>query len=65
VALGNNADEKRKLARAYGPGQHLSRMELPGIEPGPKSSLNWENTGLNYAKQRETTRNDLQIRRRR
>jgi hypothetical protein len=39
-------------------------VELPGIEPGPKIDLNWENSGIADAKVRETTQNDLGIRRR-
>jgi hypothetical protein len=33
----------------------LSVMELPGIEPGPKIDLNWDDSGIDHAKVRETT----------
>ena len=52
---------KRKLAKAFGLAQ-LSLVELPGIEPGAKIDLNWDNSGIDDAKQRQTTRNDLRIR---
>jgi hypothetical protein len=42
--------------RQYGAG------ELPGIEPAPKMGLTCGNVGFDYAKRRETTRNDLRIR---
>jgi hypothetical protein len=29
-------------------------VELPGIEPGPKIALNWENSGIYDAKVRES-----------
>jgi len=34
-------------------------MELPGIETGTKISLTCGNAGLDYAKRRESTGNDL------
>jgi hypothetical protein len=30
-------------------------VELPGIEPIPKIDLSWDNSGIDDAKQRETT----------
>jgi len=39
-------------------------VELPGIEPGAKMCLSWENTGFDDAKRREMTSTDLRIRRR-
>jgi hypothetical protein len=42
----------------------MGLRELPGIEPGAKMVVSWGNAKLNYAKPRETTRNDLRIRRR-
>src|ERR1700757_1886033 len=42
----------------------VAGMELPGIEPAPKITVSCANAEFDYAKQRETTRNDLQIRRR-
>jgi hypothetical protein len=53
---------KRKPAKAFGLDQ-LSRVELPGIEPGPEIALSCEDTGFEYAKRREMTPNDLRIRR--
>ena len=47
----------KKLARACGPDQ-LFLVELPGIEPGPKTDLNWDNrefTTRNDAEHRKTT----------
>jgi hypothetical protein len=40
---------KRKLARAYGSDQHFLGG-LPGIEPGPKIDLSWDNSGIDDAK---------------
>jgi hypothetical protein len=39
-------------------------VELPGIEPIPEIPLSWGNAEFRYAKRRESTRNDLRIRRR-
>jgi hypothetical protein len=40
-------------------------MGLPGIEPAPKMAMTCGNVELEYAKRRESTRNDLRIRERR
>ena len=37
-------------------------VELPGIEPVTKIALSCGNAELEYAKRRESTRNDLRIR---
>jgi len=37
-------------------------MELPGIEPSLELTLSWDDSGFEYAKRRENTRNDLRIR---
>jgi hypothetical protein len=37
-------------------------VELPGIEPGTKIALTWENSGIDDAKRRESTRNHLRVR---
>ncbi|MDT5168498.1 MAG: hypothetical protein QOD02_1825 [Mycobacterium sp.] len=42
----------------------LSSVELPGIEPGSKIRLTCGNDGIEYAKRRQTTRDDLRIRQR-
>jgi hypothetical protein len=39
-------------------------VELPGIEPSSEISLNWGNSGIDDAKRRQTTRDDLRIRQR-
>jgi hypothetical protein len=39
-----------------------SRVELPGIESGTETLLTSVNLGFQYAKARESTRNDLRIR---
>jgi hypothetical protein len=38
-------------------------VELPGIEPATEIALTGGNAEFEYEKRRETTRNDLQIRR--
>jgi len=39
-------------------------VELPGIEPTTEIALSSGNAGFRYVKRRESTRNDLRIRRR-
>jgi hypothetical protein len=39
-------------------------VELPGIEPGSKIRLTCGTDGIEYAKRRQTTRDDLRIRQR-
>ena len=39
-------------------------VELPGFEPATEIVLNCENAEFDYAKVRETTRNDLRTRER-
>ena len=46
------------------PSAAVLSVELPGIEPAPKMVVTCGNAQFDYAKVRETTRNDLRIGRR-
>ena len=58
-----DVDREEKQARACRSDLHIP-VELPGIEPASEIALTWANAGFQYAKVRETTRNDLRIRER-
>jgi hypothetical protein len=50
------------MGQDFRPGPSLS-VELPGIEPGAKMVLNWENGAVSTANARQSTWHDLRIRR--
>jgi hypothetical protein len=54
---------ERKQARICGP-DLLRPVELPGIELGTEIALSCANAELEYAKRRDSTRNDLRRRER-
>jgi hypothetical protein len=52
---------RRRLTCGY-PAVRPLLVELPGIEPGSKIRLTCGNDGIEHAKRRQTTRDDLRIR---